>query len=252
MFKGAQQRVQETCGGKRQGGAGLREKERRLREGATTHGTRAQGLLEQMRAPWREAKKRQLLKAPLPKMPPSTLPPFGKWEVTGGGGGGCPTVLWLWCTKWGVEVDDLAGTNASESCCNQLRKGGFEVTLHTSPSHCNQENCLYIAVRVLLWRMQHPTREWSKPPPPPPLEMMPCQGGSVGPWLTGQQLGCKRPGTLPPGCKRPGTLPPGEPVGALQCSRRSKRWLWIRRMWGKGPVPFAPVTGNMVPLVMLP
>ena len=44
-------------------------------------------------------------------------------------------------------------------------KGGVEITLHTSPSHCKQKTCLYIVVRVLLWHMQHRTREWSKPSP---------------------------------------------------------------------------------------
>ena len=31
---------------------------------------------------------RQLIKVPLPKMPPTTLLAFGVWEVTWGGGGG--------------------------------------------------------------------------------------------------------------------------------------------------------------------
>ena len=77
----------ETCGGKRQGGAGLKEKKRRVREAATAHTKRAEGLQEQMCTPWGEAKKRHLLTEPLPKIPPSTLPPFGEWEVTRGGGG---------------------------------------------------------------------------------------------------------------------------------------------------------------------
>ena len=40
-FQGAQQRVREACGGKRQGGAGLREKERRLWDVATAHSKKA-------------------------------------------------------------------------------------------------------------------------------------------------------------------------------------------------------------------
>ena len=50
-----------------------------------------------MRTPWGEAQEYHLLKSPLSKMPACTLPPFGKWEVTGGGGDvdamssdGCP------------------------------------------------------------------------------------------------------------------------------------------------------------------
>ena len=50
-FQGAEQRVRETCGVKRQGGASLMEKERMLRDAATAHNKRAQGLLEQRRAP---------------------------------------------------------------------------------------------------------------------------------------------------------------------------------------------------------
>ena len=92
--------VQETCRRKRHGGASLREKERRLREASTAHSKRAQGLLEQLCAPWGEAKKRQLLKVPLPKMPP---PPLGKWELTWGGVKGCSMVLLLWCTKGGLK-----------------------------------------------------------------------------------------------------------------------------------------------------
>ena len=67
--------VREACGGKRQWGAGLRENERRLRDAATTHNKKAQGLLEQMRAPCGEAKKRQLIKASLrtAALPPKTF-----------------------------------------------------------------------------------------------------------------------------------------------------------------------------------
>ena len=50
--------MREVCGRKRQGGAGLREKEHRLRDAASAHIKKAQGLLEHMRAPWGEAKKR--------------------------------------------------------------------------------------------------------------------------------------------------------------------------------------------------
>ena len=103
-------------------------------------------------------------------MPPTTLPAFGVWEVTGGrrGGGGGEMLhgIVVALHERGVEVYDLAGTNASKSTCAKLRVGGVAVALHTSPPHCNQSNCLYIAVRVLMWHLQHPTREWDKPPSP--------------------------------------------------------------------------------------
>ena len=37
----AEERVRETCGGKRQWGAGLKEKERRLQEAAIAHNKKA-------------------------------------------------------------------------------------------------------------------------------------------------------------------------------------------------------------------
>ena len=73
-------------GGRGKGISGLREKERKLREAASAHSKRSQGLLQQMRAPWGEAKKRYLVKAPLFKMRPFPLPPLGKREVTWGRG----------------------------------------------------------------------------------------------------------------------------------------------------------------------
>ena len=82
-FKKAEQAVREGVGGKRQGGQGVKSREGKLRAAATAQQGRAEDLLGQMQGAWEEAKKRRLLKAPLPEMPPSTLPPFGKWEVTG-------------------------------------------------------------------------------------------------------------------------------------------------------------------------
>ena len=155
-FKAAEVKVRESCGGKRQGEAGLKEKERKLRDAATAHNKKAEGLLAQMRAPWGEARKRHFLKSPLPKMPASTLPPFGKWDMTGGGGeqlhGPVAAVH-----AGGVEIFDLAGTNASKSVGAELRAGGVRVGLHTGPPHCNKTNCMYIAVRVVLWYLEHPT-----------------------------------------------------------------------------------------------
>ena len=82
----------------------------------------------------------------------------------------------------GIEVYDLAGTNASKSCCEQLRKGGVAVTLHTSPSHCNQK-ILYILLcgRCCDTCNTQPGSGLSHPS----LKILPCQGGSVGPCLKG-------------------------------------------------------------------
>ena len=110
-FKAAEVTVTEMCGGKRQGRAGLQEKERRLRHTASAQSKKEERPLVRMRAPWGEAKKRHLLKSPLPQMPASTVPAFGKWDVTGGGGGmsSC-TASVLPCMRGGVEIFDLAGT----------------------------------------------------------------------------------------------------------------------------------------------
>ena len=83
-FKKAEHVVREGPGGKRLWGQGVKTREGKLRAAATARQERAEHLLGQMQGPWEEAKKRRLVKAPLPKMPPSTMPPFGKWEVTGG------------------------------------------------------------------------------------------------------------------------------------------------------------------------
>ena len=91
-FKAAEVKVRESCGGKRQGGAGLKEKERKLRDTATAHSKKAEGVVGANACPMGEARKRHLLKSPLPKMPASTLPPFGKWDVTRRGQSGCTAV----------------------------------------------------------------------------------------------------------------------------------------------------------------
>ena len=75
------------AGGRGKGGAGLEEKERNGRAATTAHNKKAQGLLVQMRAPWGEAKKRHLLKSPLPKMPASTPCIWQMGDDLGGGGG---------------------------------------------------------------------------------------------------------------------------------------------------------------------
>ena len=132
-----------------------------------------------MRGPWGEAKKRRLLKAPLPKLPP---PPI--WGMGGDWGGGEEMLhgVNVVVHEGGVEVYDLAGTNAPKSCCEQLRKGRVGFTLHTSPPHCNKKNCVRIAVRVRVLLNVRPTLPWGGvggwvwqnfrvggcPTPPPP------------------------------------------------------------------------------------
>ena len=117
-----------------------------------------------MRGPLDEAKKRCLLKAPLPPMPPSTLPPFAKWEVTGGHQEELLHGVVFRGDPGGWEVYDLAATAASKSCTQKLREGGLSVRMHTAPESCNRRNCLYVAVRVLLWRMSHHVSVWGNPP----------------------------------------------------------------------------------------
>ena len=96
-------------------------------------------------------------------MPSTTVPAFGAWEVTRGGGGMLHGIV-VAVHEGGVEFYDLIGTNASKSKCTRLREGGVAIAMHTSPSHCHQKNCLCIAVGVLLWHLQHRIREWDKPP----------------------------------------------------------------------------------------
>ena len=134
----------------------------------------------------------------------------------------------------GVEVYDLAGTNASEFRGERLRKGGVAVTLHTSPSHCNQKRCLSIAVRVLGWHLQHPTR---KSPKPPSLKHFAMPGREcrdmferAAPWMqTTGNITLRRTGWGPSVLKE------------IQKVARD-----LPPVGGKGPVPFAPLTGNIV------
>ena len=60
-FKAAGVMVRQTCGGKRHGGAGLKERDHRFTDNATAQSKKAERLLVQMLAPWGEAKKRHLL-----------------------------------------------------------------------------------------------------------------------------------------------------------------------------------------------
>ena len=78
-IKAVEVKVRESCGGKRQGGCGLKEKERKLRDAMTAHSKKAEGLLAQMRASWGEAKK-----APSPQVPPAQnacLHPATFWQI---------------------------------------------------------------------------------------------------------------------------------------------------------------------------
>ena len=124
-FKKAEQAVREGVGGKRQGGQGVKSREGKMRAAATAQQGRAEDMLGQMRGAWEEAKKRRLLKAPLPKMPPSTLPPFGKWEVTGGHQEELLHGVVFAGHPGGWEVYDLAATAVSSSCTQKLRDRGF-------------------------------------------------------------------------------------------------------------------------------
>ena len=78
------------------------------------------------------------------------------------------------------------------------------VTLHTSCSHRNQKNCLYIADRVSFWHMLHPASECSKPPPLRDLAMpgRECRAvfHTAATWV-----------------QRAGTLASGAPGGARLC-----------------------------------
>ena len=239
-FKKAEQAVREGVGGKRQGGQGVKSREGKLRAAATAQQGRAEDLLGQMRGAWEEAKKRRLLKAPLPKMPPSTLPPFGKWEVTGGHQEELLHGVVFAGTPRGWEVYDLAATAVSRSCTQKLRDRGVSVRMHTAPDSCNRHNCMYVAVKIILWHMSHPVGVWDTPPALSHFAMWGRQCRELldntlawaqvkGSWK------CRRTGWGPAALKEmkevSGQL---APVGG-----------------GKGPVPFAPLSGNMVPIVVL-
>ena len=163
-FKKAEQAFREGVWGKRQGGQGVKSREGKLRAAATTQQGRAEDLLGQMRGAWEEAKKRRLLKAPFPKMPPSTLPPFGKWEVTGGHQEELLHGVVFAGHPRGWEVYDLAATAVSRSCTQKPRDRGVSVRMHTAPDSCNRHNCMYVAVKIILWHMSHPVGVWDTPP----------------------------------------------------------------------------------------
>ena len=55
----------------------MKTREGELRAAPTAHQESAEHLLGQMWGPWEEAKNCRILKARLPKMPPSTPPPLG-------------------------------------------------------------------------------------------------------------------------------------------------------------------------------
>ena len=37
--------------------------------------------------------------------------------------------------------------------------------MHTAPDSCNRHNCMYVAVKIILWHMSHPVSVWDTPPP---------------------------------------------------------------------------------------
>ena len=178
------------------------------------------------------------LRRPSPKRhcPP---PPFGVWEAFFWGGKRWCTVWLLPCTKGGVEVYDVAGNNVSKSTCERLRKVGVALSLHTSPSHWNQQNCLYIAVPVLLWHLQHPTGEWPKLHP---LKNFAMPRRECRAMFDGAASWVATPGNLT--LRRTGWAP-----AVLKEFTKVAREL--PPVGGKGLVPFAHLTGNMVPLLML-
>ena len=162
LFKEAEQDVREGVGGRRQAGQGVKTREGKLPAAAIAHQERGEHLLGQMRGPWDEAKKRRLLKAPLPKMPPSTLPPFGKWVTRGHQEELLHGVVFVGDPR-GWEVYDLAATAVSKSCTQKLRENGIQVRTHTASESCTRRNCMYVAVTVLLWQMSHPASAWGNP-----------------------------------------------------------------------------------------
>ena len=59
---------------------------------------------------------------------------------------------------------DLAATAVSRSCTQKLRDRGVSVRKHTAPDSCNRRNCMYVAVKIILWHMSHPVSVWDTPP----------------------------------------------------------------------------------------
>ena len=163
-LKPAKVKVRESCGGKREGGAGLKEKKRKLRDTATAHSKKTEGLMAHMRAPWGEGKKPHLLKSPQPKTHASTLPPFGKWDVTGGGGGKQPHGLVAAVHAGGVDICDLAATNVSRSGA-ELRAGGIRVGVHTWPRTSFKNLYVYCSAGGAV-APQAPHLRMGEPPPP--------------------------------------------------------------------------------------
>ena len=207
---------------------------------ATAQQERAEHLLGQMPGPWEEAKKRRLLKAPLAKMPPCTLPPFGKWEVTGGHQEEPLHGVVFAGHSGGWEVYDLAGTAVSRSCTQKLRERGVSVRMHTAPDSSNRRNCMYVAVKVILWHMSHRVSVWGNPPALSHFSMWGRQCRE----LMGK------------------TLARAQVKGNWKCRRTSWGPQVLKEMkevsgqlapvgGGKGPVPFAALSGNMVPIVVL-
>ena len=112
--------------------------------------------------------------------------------------------------------------------------------MHTAPGSCNRHNCMYVAVKITLWHMNHPVSVWDTPPALSHFAMWGRQCRELpdktlawaqvkGNWK------CRRTGWGPEALKEmkqvSGQL---APAGG-----------------GKGPAPFAPLSGNMVPIVVL-
>ena len=121
--------------------------------------------------------------------------------------------------------------------------GGFGQDAHRprcAPDACNRRNCMYVAVKVIVWHMSHPVSVWGNPPALSHFSMWgrQCRGlmDKTPAWAQVKgNRNCRRTGSGPEALKEMKEVT-GQlvPVGG-----------------GKGPVPFAPLSGNMVPIVVL-
>ena len=140
----------------------------------------------------------------------------------------------------GWEVYDLAATAASKSCTQKLREGGISVRMHTGPESCTRRSCMNVAVRLLLWHMSHPVSVWGNPPALKSFSMWgrQCRELMDKTLAWGQMKGnwkCRRTGWGPEALKEMKDVSEKLAPGG----------------GGKGPVPFAPLSANVVPSVVL-
>ena len=103
---------------------------------------KVQCLLLQLRAPSGEAEQRNVIKAALPKTPPSTPPIWGMGGFFLGGEEMLHSMV-VTVHKGGVEVYDVAGNNVSKSTCERLRKVGVQSACTPAP-HTGINKIVYI------------------------------------------------------------------------------------------------------------